>query len=33
MDTMAHEAPATPLLAFRYRCLKHVARSSSPEES
>lgn len=32
MDTMAHEAPATPLLAFRYRCLKHVARSSSPEE-
>lgn len=25
MDTMAHEAPATPLLAFRYRCSKRVA--------
>lgn len=33
MDTMAHEAPATPLLAFRYRCSKHVARGSSPEEN
>ena len=22
MDTMAHEAPATSLLAFRYRCSK-----------
>lgn len=25
MDTMAYEAPATPLLAFRYRCSKRVA--------
>ena len=25
MDTMAHEAPATSLLAFRYRCSKRVA--------
>lgn len=33
MDTMAHEAPATPLLAFRSRCSRHVARCSSPEES
>lgn len=33
MDTMAHEAPATPLLAFRYRYSKRVARSSSSEES
>ena len=29
MDTMTHEAPATPLLAFRYRCSKYVARGST----
>lgn len=33
MDTVTHEAPATPLLAFRFCCSRHVARSSSPEES
>lgn len=25
MDTMAHEAPTTSLLAFRHRCSKRVA--------
>lgn len=32
MDTMAHEAPATSLLAFRYRCSKRAAWDSWPEE-
>ncbi len=33
MDTVAHEAPATPLLALQIRCSKHVAWGSSPEEN
>lgn len=32
MDTVAHEAPGTPLLAFRFRCSKRVTWDSWPEE-
>lgn len=32
MDTVAHEAPARPLLAFRFRCSKRATWGSWPEE-